>query len=434
MAWWKRFGRRAATLLLTVLMLLGTAAGEGADKTVINRINAPDVSADFAFAEDADLLEIIFPQILDCDAAFLRCGGETMLIDCATSGQAQRILNMFKQLGITHVDKIVNTHPHADHIGGFAELIKEITVDELWLCFPAEETVHCANAMKAAERAGVTVRMFGDGDTLTLGTATMQVWMLDKPEYTRLNDRSAQIMLTFGQRKMLFSADLEQKGQNGLIEKVGAEMLKADVLKYPHHGLQGLTPEYRAAVSPELAIVTCNQRETEGKKYIRRTALDTVWTVPGFIHLTTDGEQLVAPRRVGTVEQQQQRQRDLVFAQVVVRRLARLGAAREVEDVVLDLERHAQRVAEAAHPGDLFAVRAAGRGFGAVFLAMQHFVGNVQCRHDRDAVGANHLAAAADLAHLAVQVARGADQIVALFRRADDRVFLVEDLHGDAIA
>ena len=408
MAWWKRFGRRAATLLLTVLMLLGTAAGEGADKTVINRINAPDVSADFAFAEDADLLEIIFPQILDCDAAFLRCGGETMLIDCATSGQAQRILNMFKQLGITHVDKIVNTHPHADHIGGFAELIKEITVDELWLCFPAEETVHrinapdvsadfafaedadlleiifpqildcdaaflrcggetmlidcatsgqaqrilnmfkqlgithvdkivnthphadhiggfaelikeitvdelwlcfpaeetvhCANAIKAAERAGVAVRTFGDGDTLTLGTATMQVWMLDKPEYTRLNDRSAQIMLTFVQRKMLFSADLEQKGQNGLIEKVGAEMLKADVLKYPHHGLQALTPEYRAAVSPELAIVTCNQRETEGKKYIRRTALDTVWTVPGFIHLTTDGEMWVCDRIVSDVK------------------------------------------------------------------------------------------------------------------------------------
>lgn len=215
MAWWKRFGRRAATLLLTVLMLLGTAAGEGADKTVINRINAPDVSADFAFAEDADLLEIIFPQILDCDAAFLRCGGETMLIDCATSGQAQRILNMFKQLGITHVDKIVNTHPHADHIGGFAELIKEITVDELWLCFPAEETVHCANAIKAAERAGVAVRTFGDGDTLTLGTATMQVWMLDKPEYTRLNDRSAQIMLTLCSGRCSFPLIWSRRGRTG---------------------------------------------------------------------------------------------------------------------------------------------------------------------------------------------------------------------------
>ena len=89
---------------------------------------------------------------------------------------------------------------------------------------------------------------------------------------------------------------------DGLIEKVGAEMLKADVLKYPHHGLQALTPEYRAAVSPELAIVTCNQRETDGKKYIRRTALDTVWTVPGFVHLMTDGEMWVCDRIVSDVK------------------------------------------------------------------------------------------------------------------------------------
>ena len=81
MAWWKRFGRRAATLLLTVLMLLGAAVGEGAGKTVINRINAPDVSADFAFAEDADLLEIIFPQILDCDAALRRCSSTARRLD-----------------------------------------------------------------------------------------------------------------------------------------------------------------------------------------------------------------------------------------------------------------------------------------------------------------------------------------------------------------
>ena len=55
--------KKLLSLLLMVLMLLGAAAGEGADKTVINRINAPDVSADFAFAEDADLLEIILSLI-----------------------------------------------------------------------------------------------------------------------------------------------------------------------------------------------------------------------------------------------------------------------------------------------------------------------------------------------------------------------------------
>lgn len=293
-----KWQKRMVAFMLVVLMMLGTAWGESnanineetVSKTVINHINHPDDEPDFAFAEDAEVLEIIFPQILDCDAAFLRCGGETMLIDCATEGQAKRILNMFKQMGITHVDRVINTHPHADHLNGFVELIKEVTVDELWLCFPATETKHAQNAINAAERAGIPVKYFGEGDVLTLGTATMQVWMLEKPDYTRLNDRSAQILLTYGERKMMFAGDLEQRGQNGLVEKVGAEALDADVLKYPHHGLQALTTAYYEAVSPELCIITCNQRTTDGKTYVKRNGIDTVWTVPGFVHLTTDGQ------------------------------------------------------------------------------------------------------------------------------------------------
>lgn len=293
-----KWQKQLVAFVLVVLMMLGTAWSESnanineetVSKTVINHINHPDDEPDFAFAEDAEVLEIIFPQILDCDAAFLRCGGETMLIDCATEGQAKRILNMFKQMGITHVDRVINTHPHADHLNGFVELIKEVTVDELWLCFPATETKHAQNAINAAERAGIPVKYFGEGDVLTLGTATMQVWMLEKPDYTRLNDRSAQILLTYGERKMMFAGDLEQRGQNGLVEKVGAEALDADVLKYPHHGLQALTTVYYEAVSPELCIITCNQRTTDGKTYVKRNGIDTVWTVPGFVHLTTDGQ------------------------------------------------------------------------------------------------------------------------------------------------
>lgn len=294
----KKWQKRLVAFALAMMMVLGTALAEAEtyineatqSKTVINHINFPEDEPDFAFAEDADILEIIFPQILDCDAAYLSCGGETMLLDCATQGQAKRILNMFRQMGITHVDRVVNTHPHADHLNGFAEIIKEITVDELWLCFPAEETKHSQNAITVAERAGIPVKYFAEGDVLTLGTATMQVWMLDRPEYTRLNDRSAQILLTYGDRKMMFAADLEQHGQNGLVEKVGAEALDADILKYPHHGLQALTASYQAAVSPELCIITCNQRTTDGKTYVKRNGIDTVWTVPGFVHLTTDGQ------------------------------------------------------------------------------------------------------------------------------------------------
>ena len=39
--------------------------------------------------------------------------------------------------------------------------------------------------------------------------------------------------------------------------------------------------------------------------------------------------------------------------------------------------------------------------------AGQHFVGDIQCRHDGDALNANHLAAVADVAHRGVEVACG---------------------------
>ena len=72
-------------------------------------------------------------------------------------------------------------------------------------------------------------------------------------------------------------------------------------------------------------------------------------------------QQLAAALRVDTLEHVEQRQRDFALAQVVVRGLAGAGRRREVEDVVLNLEGHAQRLAEAAHKLHPFAGRTHGQ-------------------------------------------------------------------------
>ncbi|MBQ2952289.1 MAG: MBL fold metallo-hydrolase [Clostridia bacterium] len=281
--------RKILALLMCVLLALGAAPALAEDDqlVLIDRINAPEVGADFAFAPDAPLLEVIFPQILNCDAILLRCGGETMLVDCATQGQARRIINMCKQLGITRIDRVVNTHPHEDHIGGFRDLIKEVEVGELWICFPEDYNTHITKAVGYAEKAGIPVVSYADGDVLTLGGATIDVWKLEG-KTSEMNDCSAQFYVTFGERTMLMAADLEKTGQERYVAWKG-EALKADVLKYPHHGLEKLTDEYAAAVSPLCFIVTNNQRSTDGKKYIQRSGIPCAWTVPGFVVLTTDG-------------------------------------------------------------------------------------------------------------------------------------------------
>ena len=67
--------RKWIAFLLLVLMALTVTVCAAEDAPVlIDRINAPEIQADFAFGEDAELLEIIFPQILNCDAIFIRCG------------------------------------------------------------------------------------------------------------------------------------------------------------------------------------------------------------------------------------------------------------------------------------------------------------------------------------------------------------------------
>lgn len=282
--------------LLAALLVLGAAAAEDTAERplLIDRINAADSHTDFAFAEDAALLEVIFPQILNCDAILLRCGGETMLVDSATQGQAKRIINMCKQLGITRIDRVVNTHPHEDHIGGFRDLIKEVAVGELWICFPEDYNSHMTKAVGWAEKAGIPVVQYADGDVLTLGGATIEVWKLEG-KLSELNDCSAQFMVTFGERTLLMAADLEKNGQVRYVEWKG-DALDADILKYPHHGLEKLTDEYAAAVSPAYMVVTNNLRSTEGKKYITRSGIPCAWTVPGFVTLTTDGTTWVAEK------------------------------------------------------------------------------------------------------------------------------------------
>lgn len=280
-------------LMMAALPVLAEEPAAGAP-VLIDRINAPGEHADFAFAEDAALLEVIFPQILNCDAIFLRCGGETMLVDAATQGQAKRIINMCKQLGITRIDRVINTHPHEDHIGGFRDLIKEVEVGELWLCFDEDANEHIRKAVGYAQNAGIPVVHYADGDTLTLGGATIDVWKLEG-KLSELNDCSAQFYVTFGERTMLMTADLEKTGQAKYVELKG-EALKADVLKYPHHGLEKLIDEYAAAVAPLFSVVTNNQRSTEGKKYIQRAKMACAWTVPGFVTLTTDGTTWIADR------------------------------------------------------------------------------------------------------------------------------------------
>jgi beta-lactamase superfamily II metal-dependent hydrolase len=288
--------KRILAMLMLLAMFVPAFAEEENLPVLINRVDDLEAHADFAFAEDAELLQITFPQMVDCDAILLRCGGETILVDSCKQAYSERIVDLCKQLGVTRIDRVINTHPHEDHLGGFKDVIKEIEVGELWICFPEDVNNHMKNAVKAANRAGIPIKTYADGDVFTLGGATIQVWKLEG-KIGEMNDCSAQMKVTFGARTMLLAADLQQNGQKKMVELHGEE-LDADIIKYPHHGIEVLREDYLAAVSPLFLVITNNHRQTAGWKWIHsvQNTIPYAYTVPNLVHLTTDGTTWVAEK------------------------------------------------------------------------------------------------------------------------------------------
>lgn len=60
---------------------------------------------------------------------------DVILIDGGKTSDAENIVQRIKDLGITHVDYVVNTHPHDDHAAGLVEILKEtsLTFGSLWM-------------------------------------------------------------------------------------------------------------------------------------------------------------------------------------------------------------------------------------------------------------------------------------------------------------
>ena len=263
---------------------------------VVDRVNKPKEHADFAFAEDAALLEVYFPHIMNCDAALLRCDGATMLIDCASAKYAPRVVQMLEHLGITEIDCVVNTHPHYDHLEGLETLVQAVKVKELRICFPEDYDKQMLKAMEVAQQYGITVSQYADGDQWTLGNTRIDVWLKGDSKWY-LNDQSAVMRVQFGQRTMLFTADAERSAMMRLAEIIPAEELDIDIMKFPHHGKNALNVAFREKTSPLLCVIT-NTDTTKHKSIetLRRHKIPYACTTPGILSLRSDGDTWLVER------------------------------------------------------------------------------------------------------------------------------------------
>ena len=281
--------RKVAALLMALMMF--PCLSHAQERVVVDAINAPAAAEGFSFARDAELLQIVFPKVLNADATLFICGGETLLLDCASAYQAGWVVELLTYMGVDELDYVVNTHPHYDHLEGFAMIAETVKVKSFYICYNEEETEHMVNALKVCREKDIPVVCYDDGDRLNLGGAVIDVWRKCKAK-DGLNATSAQMRVQFGQRTALFTADATQRTQRELVDVIPPELLKADLLKYPHHGKEALINDFAAAVSPAFAVITNNggKASVEARKCLSYKNIPHAVTVAGYVSWTTDGE------------------------------------------------------------------------------------------------------------------------------------------------
>ena len=306
-------------ILLLCVFVSGTAGsvlGEGdipeiiLDPPVINRVADPEAEPGFYFPEDAKLLHIWFPNIMNADEAILIYGGEVWLIDCGDEKMGARGAELIGKLEIDGVDKLFNTHPHHDHLNGLQNTDKAAKVSELLFCV-TQDTIRHANSAKRfrealayAEKNNIAVSFYEEGSVFAMGDGAVTLTCYVNTDLSLdLNNRSAQMMLRYGKRTILFMGDMEKPGQKAMLERVSTEELKADLLKYPHHGKSAMDDLFLEAVSPEAAIITNKKVEDwKGVKYLKKKKIPYIYTNVYrnkkcmYLHLVTDGENWVLER------------------------------------------------------------------------------------------------------------------------------------------
>lgn len=280
--------KKTLSLLLFLVLILSLLPASG-EETIIHQING--VNSDFAFPEDAKLLEVYFPKINGCDAAFVRYGEYSMLIDCAGE-QWRATEELLEKLNVTELTYALNSHPDADHIGGFNHVLKKIPAGEFLLGFPENYSEGDSLRFKVysdLHALGVPFRQVKNGDTLEFGDVEMTVYQRTDASLTRVNNKSVMLMIRLGQRSILFTGDIQRDTQLLLAADRENLDIDADILKAPHHGYSKMQAGFLDMVSPELVVVTSGRGSAGVSSQLTEEKIDHYFCENGILRFATDG-------------------------------------------------------------------------------------------------------------------------------------------------
>ncbi len=252
----KKYVVRTLGLLLILLCLFALLRNGLHDKGVT--VHFYDVELD---SQWGDCTFFTFPD------------GSNMLVDCGTAAAGEMIAADLMTRGVEKIDVLVLTHFHADHVGGYKKVAEEFPIGQIYS--PGYVSRQFAWVEEDIAARKIPYTYLRAGDTFTAGGAEIHVlWPLaelvvenptldasDSNCVIDTNNRSLVFRLETEEVSVLMTADIFKQAQRDILDTYAGDLsvLKADLLKIPHHGYENaVNIDFIQTVSPQYAVMEGN--------------------------------------------------------------------------------------------------------------------------------------------------------------------------------
>ncbi len=251
-----------------------------------------------------DELKVYFLDIGQGDATLIEApNGNQVLIDGGrTDNKVLRELGEVMSPLDKEIDVVIATHPDADHIGGFPEVLSRYkTGNYIESGNLTKDTQVIKNLDKVLENIKIPRILAKRGMKIVLDQEKQIYLDILYPDRdvtnVESNDASIIAKLVYGNTCFIMSGDAPQKIER-YVSNIEKENLDCEVLKTGHHGSRTSTsPEWVGFVSPEYAVISAGKNNSYGHPHkevlqtLEKFGVEILRTdLMGRVKMVSDGE------------------------------------------------------------------------------------------------------------------------------------------------
>lgn len=210
-------------------------------------------------------LTVAFLDVGQGDSTLIQTSsGKNILIDTGPPTSAGALFADLGQRGVTHLDKLIITHPEEDHYGNSAAVLSHFptkTIVESGFPKPNVMPSKIQTALtKEIARQNIPLIYFAQkqlaGTTEDLGDGVTLSYLAPLAYSSKTNNNSIILKVSLGHVSVLCMGDAEVEERTALLAR--EQNVQATILKVAHHGSRnGTDAVFLARVHPEVAVISC---------------------------------------------------------------------------------------------------------------------------------------------------------------------------------